>query len=98
MSLCVFAMLVKLLEKCAFYAFYGRRGALRASKNYHDRTRLQISFKTSLSSIQKKKKTKCKQKVCIFQIVFESLCLDCKRFVDVWFLLVYRKIKGKDFL
>lgn len=68
MSLCVFAMLVKLLEKCAFYAFYGRRGALRASKNYHDRTRLQISFKTSLSSIQKKKKQNASKKYVFFKL------------------------------
>lgn len=43
----------------------GRRGASGTSKNYHDRSRLQISFKTSLSSIRKKIK-KCKQKSMYF--------------------------------
>lgn len=71
----------------------GRRGASGASKNYHDRRRLQISFKISLSSIRKKKNAS--KKVCIFQIVFESLSLDCKRYSWLFkFLLVNRTIKG----
>lgn len=58
---CLCVMLVKLLEKCTLLC--GRRGASGASKNYHDRSRLQISFKISLSSIRKKK---CKQKSMYF--------------------------------
>lgn len=53
-SVCVFVCIArKTSRKMRFLC--GRRGASGASKNYHDRSRLPISFKTSLSSIRKKK-------------------------------------------
>lgn len=87
---CLCVMLVKLLEKCAFYVGgVGRQGLLRTITIAAD---CRFHLKHLLVLFEKKNASK---KVCVFQIVFESLSLDCKRYSWLFkILLVYRTIKG----